>query len=208
MKKVWLTAVAAVSLLTACQVRDNAEVGEGKDALQQEEGGRVLLSNKGNDNTIYQHGSDREHMQYATTNMGYSRRQKNDETNQKGNQVAYINRETLANIISDLEIKLPDVRDAASMVTDDEVFVVYRAHTTDPKLVQDQVRKTALSVVPRYYHVYTSTDQKLMTQMEGLKSGRLSNTEFAHTIEMLKREMSKDPHLNNQGNDSMKNTMK
>lgn len=204
MKRLLLTTVAALSLLTACQTRNTTEVGEGGKALQQEEGGRVLLSNK----SMYRHGSDTSDMRYATTNMGYSRRQKNDSADRNRNQVAYIDRERLANIITDLEIKMPDVTDAATMVTDDEVFVVYRANTTNPKLVQDQVRKTALSVVPRYYHVYTSTEQKLMTQMEGLKSGKMNNTEFSHTIDMLKREMSTNPHLNNQRDDSMQNTVK
>lgn len=208
MKKLLLTTVAVLSLLTACQARDTAEVGEGGDALQQEEGGRVLLSNKRNTNSMYRHDSDTSDMRYTTTNMGYSRRQKNDDADRNLNQVAYIDRETLANIITDLEIKMPDVTDAATMVTDDEVFVVYRANTTDPKLVRDQVRRTALSVVPRYYHVYTSTEQKLMTQMEGLKSGKMNNTEFSQTIDMLKREMSTKPHLNNQRDDSMQNMMK
>lgn len=208
MKKLLLTTVAVLSLLTACQARDTAEVGEGGDALQQEEGGRVLLSNKRNTNSMYRHDSDTSDMRYTTTNMGYSRRQKNDDADRNLNQVAYIDRETLANIITDLEIKMPDVTDAATMVTDDEVFVVYRANTTDAKLVQDQVRRTALSVVPRYYHVYTSTEQKLMTQMEGLKSGKMNNTEFSQTIDMLKREMSTKPHLNNQRDDSMQNTIK
>jgi hypothetical protein len=208
MKRLLLTTVAALSLLTACQARDTAEVGEEGNALQQEEGGRVLLSNKRNTNSMYRLGSDTSDMRYATTNMGYSRRQKNDSADRDRNHVAYIDRESLANIITDLEIKMPDVTDAATMVTDDEVFVVYRANTTNPKLTQDQVRRTALSVVPRYYHVYTSTEQKLMTQMEGLKSGRMNNTEFAQTIDMLKREMSTQPHLNNQHDDSMQNTIK
>ncbi len=208
MKRLLLTTVAALSLLTACQARDTAEVGEEGNALQQEEGGRVLLSNKRNTNSMYRQSSDTSDMRYATTNMGYSRRQKNDSADRDLNQVAYIDRESLANIITDLEIKMPDVTDAATMVTDDEVFVVYRANTTNPKLTQDQVRRTALSVVPRYYHVYTSTEQKLMTQMEGLKSGRMNNTEFAQTIDMLKREMSTQPHLNNQHDDSMQNTIK
>jgi hypothetical protein len=47
-----------------------------------------------------------------------------------------------------------------------------------------------------------------MTQMEGLKSGKMNNTEFSHTIDMLKREMSTNPHLNNQRDDSMQNTVK
>ncbi len=76
-------------------------------------------------------------------------------------QVGAINREKVAEMITSMTVKLPDVTNAATLVTDDEVFVVYRANTTDPKLVADQVYRAALSIVPRYYKAYVSTDQKV-----------------------------------------------
>ncbi|MFX3625702.1 MAG: YhcN/YlaJ family sporulation lipoprotein [Ectobacillus sp.] len=204
MRKLLLSAVSSIALLAACQTNNAAEVTD-RDAIQQEEGGRVLLSNK---RDIYERKPmTGKRADYSITKIGYSRQQKRNTTN-AANHVAYVNRENLANIITDMEVRLPDVTDAATMVTDDEVFVVYRANTTNPQLVADQVQKTALSVVPRYYHVYVSNDQKLITQMEGLKSGRLNDKEYAQTIDMLVREMKKNPHINNTQDDTMNNLMK
>lgn len=201
MRKLLLMAISSITL-AACQANNAAEIGE-RDAIQQEEGGRVLLSNK---NNLYEQRPMTNRNDVSTTEFGYSRKQKNSiTTGDHTDQIAYINRNTLADIITDLEIRLRDVTDAATFVTDDEVFVVYRANTTDPKLVADQVQKTALSVVPRYYHVYVSTNTKLMTQIEGLKSGTLNDKESAQTINMLINEMKNNPHLNNQQDDSLDN---
>lgn len=204
LRKFLAVIIASFSLLTACQANNAAAVKK-KDALKQEEGSSVLLSNK---KDIYERKplTGKRNADYSTTKMGYSRMQKSNVTSANDtSRIAYINRGNLANIITDLEVKLPDVTDAATLVTDDEIFVVYRANTTDPKLVADQVKKTALSVVPSYYHVYVSTETKLMSQMEGLKSGRLNDKEYTQTLDMLITEMQKNPHINNQQSDTMHN---
>ncbi|MBO9130707.1 YhcN/YlaJ family sporulation lipoprotein [Bacillus sp. 165] len=178
-----------------------------KESLQQEEGSRVLLSNE-NKKNIYVQQKVGDRKTDAITKLGYSRKQKEPGQNMSDtDEFSTMNRVTLAEIISDLSVKLPDVTDAATLVTDDEAFIVYRANTTDPKLVADQVYKTGLSVVPRYFHVYVSDNTKLMSQMEGLKSGKLNGKEYNQTIDMFVREMSKNPHLNNQPNDSMQDTI-
>jgi hypothetical protein len=202
LRKFLVVMISSLSLLAACQANNTAEMNE-RDTIQQEEGDRVLLSNK---RDIYEKKPMTGRLDYSTTKMGYSRKQKSDITRANDtSHIAYVNRENLASIITDMEVKLPDVTDAATLVTDDEIFVVYRANTTDPKLVADQVKKTALSVVPSYYHVYVSTETKLMSQIEGLKSGRLNDREYTQTIDMLINEMKKNPHINNQQDDSMHN---
>ncbi|MCP8969755.1 YhcN/YlaJ family sporulation lipoprotein [Ectobacillus sp. SYSU M60031] len=169
-----------------------------QESLQQEQGSRVLLSNREN-GKLY--GTNRARMSRETTQIGYTRKQKGD-ASVGTSQNSYVDRGTLSNIITDMAVQLPDVTDAATMVTDDEVFVAYRANTTNRKLVADQVYKTAASVVPRYYHIYVSPEQKLMTQMEGLKSGKLNNTEYVQTVEMLKRQMVKTSDINLRNRDN------
>ncbi|WP_247739264.1 YhcN/YlaJ family sporulation lipoprotein [Bacillus sp. 165] len=207
MRKTSIAVLAAgLLLLSACQQYGTAEMRE-KESLQQEEGSRVLLSNE-NKKNIYVQQKVGDRKTDAITKLGYSRKQKEPGQNMSDtDEFSTMNRVTLAEIISDLSVKLPDVTDAATLVTDDEAFIVYRANTTDPKLVADQVYKTGLSVVPRYFHVYVSDNTKLMSQMEGLKSGKLNGKEYNQTIDMFVREMSKNPHLNNQPNDSMQDTI-
>ncbi len=205
LQKYLFPALTGLLLLSACQINNAAEM-KPQNAIPEDQGGSVLLSNK---KDIYEQRSMNGKLDYNTTKLGYSRQQKNNLTSANDtSRVAYVNRENLANIITDMEVKLPDVTDAATLVTDDEIFVSYRANTTDPKLVADQVKKTALSVVPSYYHVYVSDDTKIMSQMEGLKSGHLTDKEYAGTVDMLIREMQKNPHINNQQDDTMHTKMK
>ena len=190
MKKQLLLSLLTLSIFAGCQTN--------KAEMKREEGSRVLLSAH---RDIY--GKDVPNDKL--TKVGYSQKQKDEVSNR---QVGTINKERLAEMITDLTVKLPDVMNAATLVTDDEVFVVYRANTTDPALVADQVQKAALSGVPRYYKAYVSTDQKLISQIQGLKSGTLNDKEYAQTLDMLKHEMSKNPHLNNTQNNTLPNTMK
>ncbi|MDM5157092.1 YhcN/YlaJ family sporulation lipoprotein [Bacillus sp. DX1.1] len=191
MKKQLVLSLLTLTLFAACQTANKAE-------MQREEGSRVLVSNKGD---MYH----TEQTNTRLTRVGYSHKQKNEVSNR---QVGTINREKVAEMITDMTVKLPDVTNAATLVTDDEVFVVYRAKTTDPALVTDQVYKTALSIVPRYYKAYVSTDQKLISQIQGLQSGTLNDKEYTQSLDMLKREMSKNPHLNNSQTDTLGDMIK
>ena len=116
--------------------------------MEREEGSRVLVSNK---NDMYH----TENTNTRLTRVGYSSKQKHEVSNK---QVGAINREKVAEMITSMTVKLPDVTNAATLVTDDEVFVVYRANTTDPKLVADQVYRVALSIVLAIIkHMYQQT---------------------------------------------------
>ncbi|MCI0766747.1 YhcN/YlaJ family sporulation lipoprotein [Bacillus sp. TL12] len=191
MKKQIILFLLTLSLFAGCQTANKAE-------MEREEGSRVLVSNK---NDMYH----TENTNTRLTRVGYSSKQKDEVSNK---QVGAINREKVAEMITNMTVQLPDVTNAATLVTDDEVFVVYRPNTSDPALVADQVYKTALSIVPRYYKAYVSTDQKLITQIQGLQSGTLNNKEYEQSLDMLKREMSKNPHLNNSQNATLNDMIK
>ncbi|MDF4756522.1 YhcN/YlaJ family sporulation lipoprotein, partial [Vibrio parahaemolyticus] len=133
MKKQIILSLLTLSLFAGCQTN--------KAEMEREEGSRVLVSNK---NEMYH----TENTNTRLTRVGYSSKQKHEVSNK---QVGAINREKVAEMITSMTVKLPDVTNAATLVTDDEVFVVYRANTTDAKLVADQVYRAALSIVPRYY---------------------------------------------------------
>lgn len=110
-------------------------------------------------------------------NFGYVRHQKSPILGDANgyNDMPSFNREKAADLISKLCTQLPGVKDVATLVTDEEVLVVYDADTNNRQQTADQVKKTALSVVPRYYHVYVADNPQLMKDIE--RFGRLdSNT--------------------------------
>jgi hypothetical protein len=103
-----------------------------------------------------------------------------------------INREKVADAISKLAVSLPNVHDAASLVTDEEVLVAYRTNAKGKKArfdIADQVKRTAMSVVPRWYHVYVTDDPTLRQNVENLASlnGRSANREsmIQDTVNMM-----------------------
>lgn len=108
-------------------------------------------------------------------NFGYVRHQKSPVSGDANlyNNMPTFNRERAADLISKLCTQLPNVNDVATLVTDEEVLVVYDTDAKNRHQTADQVKKTALSVVPRYYHVYVADDPRLMKDIE--RFGRLDS---------------------------------
>lgn len=160
-----ISGLIALSALTGCGASDdNAgvfhESGNTINRIDQNE-----LYNK---NGVKNNGKE-------MTNFGYVRHQKNPvpgKANVYTNMPA-MDREKVADLISKICTYIPDVNDVATLVTDEEVLVVYDTDSKDRNLTADQVKRSALSVVPRFYHVYVSDDPDMMSQIE--RFGRLDS---------------------------------
>jgi hypothetical protein len=78
-----------------------------------------------------------------------------------------IDREKAAYAISKMSTMLPNVTDAATLVTDEEILVAYETEgEVDRFLVADQVKLSALSYVPGWYHVYVSDEPGMIKEIE------------------------------------------
>lgn len=89
--------------------------------------------------------SDRGTENDTNSNYGYVRRQRNDGENQEQRQegVPYLDREALADSISRMASSLPNVADAATLVTDKEVLVSYKTSAQDRSATaSDEFRDT------------------------------------------------------------------
>jgi len=157
--KTKLTAcVVGLSLLTACQY------GADEDSSLFHQSGNTL--NVSDRPELY----NEEGMPNAndsSANFGYVRHQKSGIPN----DVTYtetpgLDREATANAISSLAVQLPNIQDVATLVTDEEVLVAYRTDSDNRFETADQVKKTALSAIPRYYHVYVSDNPNMIQQIE------------------------------------------
>ncbi|MEK4014192.1 YhcN/YlaJ family sporulation lipoprotein [Peribacillus sp. FSL M8-0224] len=110
------------------------------------------------------------------------------------NKAASIDREQLSDVISKLSVQIPNVNDAATLVTDEEVLVVYDTNAKDRTETADQVKRTAMSVVPRYYHVYVSDDyQNLAQDVENFATVKSGSRGIDYTIEQTIKRMLKSP---------------
>lgn len=188
MKKALVISLGAAISLSACaQMAENT-----RDTLYPRNGNTINVTDR---NDLYNvqglpNGTDS-----RLNNFGYVRHQKSPVpggTNNVGN-LPTLNRERVADLISKLCIQLPNVNDVATLVTDEEVLIAYDTDTKNRFETADQVKKTALSVVPRYYHVYVADDPRMMKEIE--RFGRLDSNSrnIDQIIDTTIREMLKYP---------------
>ncbi|KUP05298.1 hypothetical protein Q73_12150 [Bacillus coahuilensis m2-6] len=139
------------------------------DDFLPEEGDTVNISNR--NDLLNSNSSD--DVKKNGANFGFVRHQKSPI---EGDTVDYdtmysLDREEIADSIGKMAITLPRVQDISTLVTDEEVLISYKTDATGEKErfeVADQVKKTALSIVPRWFHVYVTDDDMLRRNIENI----------------------------------------
>jgi hypothetical protein len=129
-------------------------------------------------------------------NFGFVRHQKSPipgEMNANEQRPAAMNREQIANIISRLCTGLPNVTDVATLVTDEEVLVAYQTDSKNRFETADQVKRTAISVVPRYYHVYVSDNPRMMQSIERFGQLDANSRDIESILNATIKEMLTSP---------------
>ena len=182
-KFILLAGICSLCTLSACQ-NDTA-----RDDIYEESGNTINVNN--NRAELYQP----ENSENGNEGYGYVRYQKSPVTgdNISNSQDAAIDREKLADTISKFCADLPNIQDVSTLVTDKQVLIIYDSNTTNRELTADQVKKTAMSIVPRWYHVYVSDNTQLRKTLESY-SYLGSNSRNAHTgINKMIKEMLKSP---------------
>lgn len=187
LRKAWiLTGMSAIALLSGC-----AELNE-STSLYEKSGTTINVRSR---NDLYNEHGVRNGADSRLTNFGYVRHQKSPipgDTTQYAT-IPVLNRENVANLISKLCTQLPNVYDVGTLVTDDTVFVVYKTDSTNRFETADQVKKTAISVVPRYYHVYVSDNPRMFQDIE--RFGRLdaNSRNVDQILQQTIKDMLKSP---------------
>lgn len=159
--------------------------------VYEESGNTINVNNKRAE--LYNEGGSRS-IRNVSNNYGFVRHQKSPLMN-TGNNTHYaaLDREQLANIISRYSTGLPNVNDVATLVTDQEVLVAYRTDAKDRNLAADQVKRTAMSVVPRYYHVYVTDNTNLIKDVQNLASLDSTSRNARGQVNYLIKQMKKSP---------------
>ncbi|KKB44420.1 YhcN/YlaJ family sporulation lipoprotein [Bacillus thermotolerans] len=176
MKKTMLAAgFSSFLLLAACNATDTDNAAE--DALYDDEANTINISDRYDTNNEDQQtardGRVINNNDTDENNFGYVRHQKSPT---QGETVSYrdiytMDRERTADAIARLIVGLPTVNDSSVVVTDEEVLVAYTKEenaNADGEGIADQVKRTALSVVPRWYHVYLTDDPNLRREVENI----------------------------------------
>ncbi len=177
--RIALTILAAVSVLTACNQQSQQGIYETNEAHQTARGTEY-------DSNLMARG-------YGFSQHTYEEMQHNND--EAGALV--VNRDMLAEGISRMIVDNPSIEEAAVLVTDKYVLAVYEQRDDQPEnLVADQIKRTALSVVPSFYDVYVSNDPMHMKDIERYQNSTSGSVENASLIEDTIEELKKDPQGN------------
>jgi ribosomal protein S17E len=160
--------------------------------VYEESGNSINVNNERHE--LYNEGASRG-VRNVSNNYGFVRHQKSPlmNDNSANDHYSALDREQVANIISKLSTDNPNVNDVATLVTDQEVLIAYNTDSKDRNLTADQVKKTAMSVVPRYYHVYVTDNKVLMRDVENLANTDSTSRNARNSVNGLIKQMKKSP---------------
>lgn len=180
--------------LIACLCILTALAGCSRDlnsrSLYEKSGNTLNVNN--NRTELYNEGASKS-IRNASTDYGYVRQQKNPGPGSNAIYSPALNREQLANMISKTSTSLPNIHDAAALVTDQEVLVAYRTDAKNRNTAADQVKRTAMSIVPRYYHVYVTDNTHLIRDVENLSHLSSTSKNARRNVSYVIKEMKKSP---------------
>jgi hypothetical protein len=185
MNKLFMTlGISGVLALTGCGMGDQA--GGNRDVYE-ESGNTINVNNQRSD--IYNKNN-----RNADGDFGYVRHVKNPiGDHRNSDHFAVLDREKVADTISKWSTDLPNVNEAATLVTDDEVLIAYRTDSKDRNLTADQAKRTALSIVPRYYHVYVSDNANLIKNVESYANLNSTSRDVDNLVANLVKQMLNSP---------------
>jgi len=130
---------------------------------------------------------------------GYVRKLKSP-NNDRDNHIAYLNRNEMADMISTLAVNLPDIDEAATLVTSEEVLVGYKTHANDRELAADQVRRTAQSVAPSFYEVYVSDEEGIIDDIRRFQNISTNSDQTDGLLRDTIQRMKQSPQGKNKKN--------
>ena len=126
--------------------------------------------------------------------FGYVRHQRTGIMGQDNtNAYQAIDREQIADMIGRFSLMAQNVDDVSTLVTDEEVLIVYKTDSADRFETADQVKKMAMSVVPRWYHVYVTDDTSLRKDVENFATLDTDSRDVESLVDGVVKQMLKSP---------------
>lgn len=169
--------------ITACGDTDNTG-GQGYNFMQG--------SDQDNDRHVINKGEGSDPR--AMSQYGFQRHTRKSVT-QEGEIPGYAvyDRSLLAESISEMAAVLRNVNDVGVLVTDQHVLIAYDSSSPDRESTADQVKQTAMSVVPSYYDVYVADDITLIDEIERFEGRSSKNQSHHETLQQTIEQMKEYP---------------
>ncbi|WP_407272549.1 YhcN/YlaJ family sporulation lipoprotein [Radiobacillus sp. PE A8.2] len=109
-------------------------------------------------------------------------------------QVVTVNRQKMADTISRMILTYEGFEQVATLVTDDEVLIAYqKPDDLDRNKAASIVKKTGLSILPRFYDIYVSDQAVSFRDIQSLQNSTTLNDNYEQTLENIINDMKKHP---------------
>ncbi|AIE61212.1 YhcN/YlaJ family sporulation lipoprotein [Bacillus methanolicus] len=183
-----IAGMCGIAALTACNTNNSAT----EKGLYNRTGNTINVNDDRSE--LYNRGDYRD-LRNVSADFGYVRHQRSGILGDGGsnNHYAAIDREQLADIIGKYCTDVPNVDDVSTLVTDEEVLIVYKTDSKNRYKTADQVKKMAMSVVPRWYHVYVTDNERLRKNVENFATLDSNSRNIDSMINGLVKQMLKSP---------------
>ena len=107
---------------------------------------------------------------------GYERKQRSTYyANRADKPVPAVERDDLATIVTSLCVQIPGVRDASTLVTDEEILLAYHPEGSRPDLVRRNIRENISHIAPDYYQIYITDDPSFINVLENMSGYSSAN---------------------------------
>lgn len=103
-------------------------------------------------------------------------------------------RNELADTIARIILNQEGIEEIATLVTDKEVLIAYhKDEDLDEKKAASMVKKSAMSILPRFFDVYVTDNTALIPDIRSLHNSTTKDGNLDNTIEHIITEMKKSP---------------
>jgi hypothetical protein len=187
--------IFGTAAMTGCAAGDDNASQGGRD------GGAGIYQRSGNTLNVnddrpelYNEGG-RKGLKNRSEDFGYVRQQRTGVMGANNPENAYeaIDREQMADMIGRFSLMAPNVDDVSTLVTDEEVLIVYQTDSANRNETADQVKRMGMSVVPRWFHVYVSDDTSLRKEVENFASLDTDSRNVDDLVDGVIKQMLKSP---------------
>ncbi|WP_330948956.1 YhcN/YlaJ family sporulation lipoprotein [Virgibacillus sp. MG-45] len=116
------------------------------------------------------------------------------EQDRENNPTLTIDRNKMADMIARVILRNEGFIEIATLVTDKEVLIAYEKNEAlSSNDAADMAKRTALSMMPRYFKVYVSEDASLIPFIQSMHHDMNSERDYQHTLKRIINEMKQSP---------------
>lgn len=122
--------------------------------------------------------------------VNYTKDQFDAESNR--DQIITMDRNEMADAIARIILRNDGFDEIATLVTDKEVLIAYDKNNqlTDEE-AQDLAKKSAMSVMPRFFDVHVTDNVSLIPDIQSLHNSTTQESSYKNTLEQIISEMKK-----------------